>query len=287
MAIIERDLGSVKGPKGDKGDQGDSYVLTTEDKEEIAEKVADLSLQRNVPITITVIHDYSELPIWCTIKLKNYAGNVIDESPYQQGAYTFYAPPFFDYTIVIEADGYQTISPISISGLTKEGFSKEDHERLANLFKELDKKGVYCMLTNHNTELINELYKDYNIERVVKQLELQSVIDKKTSILSKGFKQRVSIAKAIVFNPKVLVLDEFSGGLDPAQIVSIRKLIQNIAKDCITILSTHHIEDALSLCTYIYIINQGHIVSSGTPQEITNNTHTANLEEAFLCLTKN
>lgn len=128
---------------------------------------------------------------------------------------------------------------------------------------------------------------DYNIERVVKQLELQSVIDKKTSILSKGFKQRVSIAKAIVFNPKVLVLDEFSGGLDPAQIVSIRKLIQNIAKDCITILSTHHIEDALSLCTYIYIINQGHIVSSGTPQEITNNTHTANLEEAFLCLTKN
>lgn len=61
---------------------------------------------------------------------------------------------------------YAPLNPTSFESYTKEGFSKEDHERLANLFKELDKKGVYCMLTNHNTELINELYKDYNIEVV-------------------------------------------------------------------------------------------------------------------------
>ena len=61
---------------------------------------------------------------------------------------------------------YAPLNPTSFESYTKEGFSKEDHERLANLFKELDKKGVYCMLTNHNTELINDLYKDYNIEVV-------------------------------------------------------------------------------------------------------------------------
>ena len=61
---------------------------------------------------------------------------------------------------------YAPLNPTSFESYTKEGFSKQDHERLANLFKELDKKGVYCMLTNHNTELINELYKDYNIEVV-------------------------------------------------------------------------------------------------------------------------
>ena len=61
---------------------------------------------------------------------------------------------------------YAPLNPTSFESYTKEGFSKEDHERLANLFKELDKKGVYCMLTNHNTKLIKELYKDYNIEVV-------------------------------------------------------------------------------------------------------------------------
>lgn len=61
---------------------------------------------------------------------------------------------------------YAPLNPTSFESYTKEGFSKEDHERLAKLFKELDKKGVYCMLTNHNTELINKLYKGYNIDVV-------------------------------------------------------------------------------------------------------------------------
>lgn len=61
---------------------------------------------------------------------------------------------------------YAPLNPTSFESYTKEGFSKEDHIRLANLYKELSDKGVYCMLTNHNTDLINDLYKDYNIEVV-------------------------------------------------------------------------------------------------------------------------
>lgn len=61
---------------------------------------------------------------------------------------------------------YAPLNPTSFESYTKEGFSIEDHERLAYLFKELDKKGVYCMLTNHNTKLIKKLYKGYNIDVV-------------------------------------------------------------------------------------------------------------------------
>ena len=61
---------------------------------------------------------------------------------------------------------YAPLKPDSFESYTKEGFALEEHIRLANLFKELSKKGVYCMLTNHNTELINDLYKDFNIEVV-------------------------------------------------------------------------------------------------------------------------
>lgn len=66
---------------------------------------------------------------------------------------------------------YAPINPDSFESYTKEGFSREDHIRLANLFKDLDKRGCYIMLTNHNTDFINELYRDYNIDVVkVKRL---------------------------------------------------------------------------------------------------------------------
>ncbi len=70
----------------------------------------------------------------------------------QKGDFVFFDSP------------YAPLKPDSFESYTKEGFSIDEHKRLARLFKELTDKGVYCMLTNHNTELINELYKDYNIE---------------------------------------------------------------------------------------------------------------------------
>ena len=61
---------------------------------------------------------------------------------------------------------YAPLKADSFESYTKEGFALEEHQRLAKLYKELSDKGVYCMLTNHNTELINELYKDYKIETI-------------------------------------------------------------------------------------------------------------------------
>ncbi|MCR5763288.1 MAG: ABC transporter ATP-binding protein [Treponema sp.] len=125
-----------------------------------------------------------------------------------------------------------------------------------------------------------------SVKRVVRLLELENVLSKKNSTLSKGYKQRVSLAKALVFNPKVLILDEFSGGLDPAQIVSVKKTIKAISKSCITILSTHHIDEAVSLCDFIYILHKGHIAIKGSQEEILEITGKKNIEEAFLCFTK-
>ena len=81
------------------------------------------------------------------------------------------------------------------------------------------------------------------------------------------------------------MLDEFSGGLDPAQIVGIRSVIKKLSKTKAVIFSTHHIDEALSLCDRMYIMNHGSIVQSGSAEEIVKATHTQNLEQAFLRLT--
>lgn len=75
---------------------------------------------------------------------------------------------------------YAPLNPTSFESYTKEGFAKEEHERLACLFKELTSRGCYCMLTNHNTELINELYKDFPIDVVQVRRSINSNASKRT-----------------------------------------------------------------------------------------------------------
>ncbi len=123
------------------------------------------------------------------------------------------------------------------------------------------------------------------VESAVRELELEEVLDRKVSVLSKGFAQRTSLARALCADPKVLVLDEFSSGLDPAQIVSIRKLIKKLSSKKVIVVSTHHIEEALALCTRLYIMNHGRLVAGGTPESIISETKSSGLEEAFLKLT--
>lgn len=115
---------------------------------------------------------------------------------------------------------------------------------------------------------------------------LEEVFSKKISELSKGFKQRTSLAKAICKLPKILVLDEFSAGLDPAQIASFRKKIKELSSSMTIIFSTHHIEEAVSLCNRIYIISNGEVAACGTEKEITKKFNCKNLEEAFICATE-
>ena len=124
------------------------------------------------------------------------------------------------------------------------------------------------------------------VDNALKIAELHDVADKKISTLSKGYTQRTSLARALGFNPSVLVMDEYSGGLDPAQIVKIRKAIKKLAEKKTVVLSTHHIEDAVSICDSIYIMSRGRIAAHGSVDEILSMTKKKNLEQAFLFLTE-
>jgi len=109
-----------------------------------------------------------------------------------------------------------------------------------------------------------------NIEkRIVEMVELTGLNvekHKKISELSKGYKQRVGLAQAMIHDPEILVLDEPTTGLDPNQIVEIRKLIRELGKEKTVILSTHILPEVEATCDRILIINDGKIVADGTSE---------------------
>ncbi|MFQ3647917.1 MAG: ABC transporter ATP-binding protein [Anaerolineae bacterium] len=86
--------------------------------------------------------------------------------------------------------------------------------------------------------------------------------------LSKGMRQRVGLAAAILHKPSVLILDEPTIGLDPLQVLELRKLIVELGKECTVLFSTHILSEAEQVCDRLIIINQGEIVSQGTPSEL-------------------
>ena len=102
--------------------------------------------------------------------------------------------------------------------------------------------------------------------------------------LSKGYQQRVGIAQAIIHNPAVVVLDEPTVGLDPAQIRDIRTLIRELGNSSSVILSTHMLNEVESLCDRVVILQKGRLIYSGSSAEMLT---TGNMEEAFLLITEN
>lgn len=108
--------------------------------------------------------------------------------------------------------------------------------------------------------------------------------------ISRGFRQRVGLAQALIHDPSVLILDEPMTGLDPLQIISIRKLIRACAKEKTVIFSTHIFQEVEALSDRIVILNAGRIIADGTHNEITDlaakelRREKANLEEAFIWL---
>lgn len=106
------------------------------------------------------------------------------------------------------------------------------------------------------------------VQHVIEEVELQSVCQQTIDTLSKGFKRRVGLAQAIMHNPKVLILDEPTDGLDPNQKHHVRELIKNLAQDKIVIISTHILEEVTAVCTRAIIIAEGRIVADGTPTEL-------------------
>ncbi len=106
------------------------------------------------------------------------------------------------------------------------------------------------------------------IDRVVERCWLRDVIDRPIGQLSKGYRQRVGLADSLLHNPKVLVLDEPTIGLDPAQIRATRSLIRELAQEHTVILSSHILPEVEATCQRLIIIHEGRLVASGTPDEL-------------------
>ena len=106
------------------------------------------------------------------------------------------------------------------------------------------------------------------IDRVADMCSLDDVFYRPVSVLSKGYRQRVGLALALLHNPDILILDEPTSGLDPRQILEIRNLIKSIGKEKTIILSSHILSEVSATCDRVVIIHQGRIAGKGTTDEL-------------------
>lgn len=144
-----------------------------------------------------------------------------------------------------------------------------------------------------NNPLYNEMYvKEYlsfvaeihkipksRVEEVIELVGISPEKSKKIGQLSKGYKQRVGLAQAILHQPDLLILDEPTNGLDPNQIIEIRNVIKEIGREKTVILSTHIMQEVEALCSRVILIHQGNIIQDSPVEEFKGKF--GSLEEAF------
>lgn len=106
------------------------------------------------------------------------------------------------------------------------------------------------------------------LERVIEKTQLGTMRNRLIKHLSKGYRQRVGIAQALVGDPEVIILDEPTVGLDPSQIIEIRELMKDLAKNHTVLLSSHIMQEISAVCDHIMIISHGKLMLSGTPEEL-------------------
>lgn len=107
-----------------------------------------------------------------------------------------------------------------------------------------------------------------NVNHVLKMCQLESVVDKKCAHLSKGYRQRTGLALSLIHNPHILILDEPTEGLDPLQILELRKLIQTLGQTRLVLLSSHILSEIIEVCQTIYVLNKGKIEHQGTVSDL-------------------
>lgn len=115
---------------------------------------------------------------------------------------------------------------------------------------------------------VDKKEKKEKVEKIIEQTGLKDVEKKLVKNLSRGYKQRVSMAGALVGEPKILILDEPTVGLDPKQITEIRNLIKELGKTHTVILSSHILSEVSQICNKVIIINKGKIVAIDTPENL-------------------
>jgi ABC-2 type transport system ATP-binding protein len=128
------------------------------------------------------------------------------------------------------------------------------------------------MYVHEYLEFAGSLHHLKNLKKRVKEMtELCGLVveqNKKIGALSKGYRQRVGLAQALIHNPEVLILDEPTTGLDPNQILEIRSLIKNVGREKTVIFSTHIMQEVQALCEKVIIVNAGKIVANASTQDL-------------------
>jgi ABC-2 type transport system ATP-binding protein len=124
-------------------------------------------------------------------------------------------------------------------------------------------------------------HKKERLDHVIGRLQLEPVLEQTIDTLSKGFKRRVGLAQAIVHDPKVLILDEPTDGLDPLQKHEVRTLIGEIAREKTIIISTHILEEVDAVCTRAIIIARGKLVADDTPSGLRARAPSGRLDDVF------
>ncbi len=122
-------------------------------------------------------------------------------------------------------------------------------------------------------------YKDERIETVIERCDLSTVLHKPVGKLSKGFRQRVGMAQALLHEPDVLILDEPTAGLDPNQIFEVRNTLRQIGENKTILLSTHILQEVKAMCSRVVMIIEGRKVYDGSVEEFAGDA--ADLDEAF------
>lgn len=145
----------------------------------------------------------------------------------------------------------------------------------------LKKKGVICGFDCRPVKktVMSEL------ERVIDLCDLADLADRKIASLSNGQKRRTALARSLLGDPAVLVLDEPASGLDPAQSARMRSLIADLSRSKTVLFSTHLIHEMESLCAEIIILHKGRLAASGTARDLCRTANTDDLETAFLRIT--
>lgn len=132
------------------------------------------------------------------------------------------------------------------------------------------------MYVKEYLEFVGNIYKIKNVRKrvdeMIKAVGLEVEQSKKIGMLSKGYRQRVGLAAAIIHDPEVLILDEPTSGLDPNQLVEIRDLIKSIGKKKTVMLSTHIMQEVEAICDRVVIINKGEIVADNKASELQKRT---------------
>jgi ABC-2 type transport system ATP-binding protein len=148
----------------------------------------------------------------------------------------------------------------SVAARKNIGYLPED----APSYGEMTVRQFLCFVAR--ARLIDKADVETSVDRAIVRLNLSEVIHQAIETLSKGFKRRVGLAQAIIHDPKILILDEPTDGLDPNQKREVRKLIRNMAKDKIIIISTHILEEVAAVCNRVMIIAHGKLLADDTPQ---------------------